>query len=44
MNIELEKAWQWLRENRNDLSRVDTDGFVKLFADAMSSEQRPHIS
>lgn len=37
MNIELEKACEWLKENRNELSRVDTDGFIKLFVKAMTN-------
>ena len=31
----IEKACGWLRENRNDLYNVDTNGFIKLFRRAM---------
>lgn len=31
----IEKAYKWLEKNRNELSRVDTSGFVELFKKAM---------
>ena len=31
----IEKACKWLEKNRNELSRIDTSGFVELFKKAM---------
>ena len=31
----IERVRQWLVDNRDDLSRVDTDGFIKLICKAM---------
>lgn len=31
----IDKAYKWLEKNRNELSRVDTSGFVELFKKAM---------
>ena len=34
-NTMIEKACKWLEKNRNELSRIDTSGFVELFKKAM---------
>ena len=31
----IEKACEWLKNNRNELSRVDASGFIELFKKAM---------
>lgn len=31
----IKKACDWLKNNRNELSRVDASGFIKLFKKAM---------